>query len=599
MCLGDILLSNKFKRGSHLKSQSFIFVITAGLIILVSSGCSKKQDANERVLNVVVSGDIKGFDPINASDIGSTSQIAKIYEGLLTYHWLKLPYELIPNLAEDMPVISNNGMTYTFKIRKGVYFQDDIAFPGGKGREVEASDFVYSIKRLADSKNQSTGWWLLDGKIKGLNEWRKKYESLPIVNYDEEVAGLRAIDKYTLEFQLVKEFPQFLYSLAMSFTSVVSKEVVAKYGAQFLNHPVGTGPYVLPVFDQGKRLVFTKNPTFREKFYPSDASPEFKHLLGDAGKKLPLVDKIIVNVMVESQPAWLKFNKGEIDYLTIPKDNFSSTIVDNKLSEPMAKKGMKLTITPGLDVYYIGFNFDHKIFQNINLRRAMSLAYDIDTANQLFYNNTAFSAQSVSPPGIAGNVESFKNQWRGPNLELAKKTLALAGYPDGKGLPEITLDTTSSTTARQRAEYIQKQMEKIGIKIKIIANLSPEYQAKVKKREVQMFDYGWIGDYPDTENFLQIFYGPNSSPGANISNYNNPKFNKDFEAAVRMQNSPERTARYEKLNQMLAEEAVAIFTVHTQIYTLQQGWLKNFHDTDFIHDFYQYLNIDLIEKQKF
>lgn len=531
-----------------------------------------------------------------ASDVGSAAQIAKIYEGLLTYHWLKLPYELIPNLAEAMPDISKDGLTYTFKIRPGVFFQDDAAFPGGKGRELVAADFVYSIKRHADSKNQSTGWWLFDGKIQGLNEWREKYAKLPTVNYDEEVEGIKALDKYTLQFKLAKVFPQFLYALAMPFSYVVAKEAVDKYGKEFINHPVGTGPYVLPVFDQGKRLVFTKNPTFREKFYPTEASPEFKHMLVDAGKKLPFLDKIVVDVMVESQPAWLKFNKGEVDYLNIPKDNFSTTIVGNKLSKEMQDKGISLAITPALDVYFYGFNFDQKIFQNINLRKAMSLAFDQKMLNELFYNNTGVPAESSAPPGVAGNVPSFKNEWKGPNLELARKKLAEAGYPEGKGLPEITLDTFSSTSARQKAEFFQKQMEKIGIKIKVVTNLNPELQAKIKKRSVMMIDYGWIGDYPDTENFLQIFYGPNSSPGANSANYNNPEFNKGYEVVAKMQDSPERTKMYEKLNQFLANEVVAIFTVHTQSYMLEQKWVRNYHDSDFIFDFHQYLNVDQKEK---
>jgi oligopeptide transport system substrate-binding protein len=531
-----------------------------------------------------------------ASDVGSAAQIAKIYEGLLTYHWLKVPYELIPSLAEEMPVISKDGLTYTFKIRKGVHFQDDPAFSGGKGRELEAEDFVYSIMRHADMKNQSTGWWVFDGKIIGLNEWRTKNEKIPAANYDEVVEGVKALDKYTLQIKLAKVFPQFLYALAMPHSFVVAREVVAKYGKEFINHPVGTGPFLMPVYDQGKRLVFTKNPTFREKLFPSDASPAYKHMLSYAGKKLPLVDKIIVDISVESMPSWLRFNKGELDYISISKDNFSTAVVGNKLSKELSDKGMSLQITPGLDVYFIGFNFDHKIFQNINLRRAMSLAFDQKTCNELFYNNTGFQAESVAPPGIAGNDPAFKNPWRGPNIELAKKYLAQAGYPDGKGLPEITLDTFSSTSARQKGEFFQKQMEKIGIKIKIVTNLSPELQAKIKKRSTMLIDYGWIGDYPDTENFLQIFYGPNSSPGANSANYNNPEFNKQYEIISKMQDSPERTALYTKLNQYLANEVVAIFTVHTQSYILQQKWLKNFHDSDFVFDFHQYLDVDVKEK---
>ena len=569
-------------------------LVTASLL----SGCAKKQDASERVLNIVSPAEIKGFDPIMADDLYSGREIGKIYEGLLAYHWLKVPYELVPNLAEVMPEVSKDGITYTFKIRKGVVFQDDAAFPNGKGRELEASDFVYSIKRLADSKNQANGWWILDGKLKGLNEWRDKNANLPATNYDEEVVGLKAIDKYTLQFQLAKPFPQFLYALAMGFTAVVPKEVVAKYGKEFINHPVGTGPYVLPKFDQGKRITYTKNPTFREKLYPSEASPELKHLLADAGKKLPLVDKIVVHVMVESQPGWLKFNKGELDYYSIPKDNFASAIKDNKLSADLEAKGIVLSITPLLDLTYTGFNFENKLFQNTKLRRAMALAFDEGKSNELFYNNTSFSAQGAIPPGIAGQNKDYKNPYKGPNLDAAKKMLAEAGYPEGKGLPEITYDIPDSTTSRQSGEFFQKQMEQIGIKIKISASPWPEFQAKLKKRAVQMFGAAWGADYPDAENFLQLFYGPNSSPGSNSTNYNNPVFNKDFETAVVMQDSPERTALYEKLNKFLAEEMVVIFNMHRQSYTLQQGWLRNYHSSDLNHDAYQYLNIDTAKKEE-
>lgn len=580
-----------------MKMRNILLAMTL-VIASILSGCAKKQDASERVLNIVSPAEIKGFDPIMSDDLYSGREIGKIYEGLLAYHWLKVPYELIPNLAESMPEVSKDGITYTFKIRKGVVFQDDAAFPNGKGREVEASDFVYSIKRLADSKNQANGWWILDGKLKGLNEWRDKNANLPATNYDEEVVGLKALDKYTLQFQLAKPFPQFLYALAMGFTAVVPKEVVAKYGKEFINHPVGTGPYVLPKFDQGKRITYTKNPTFREKFYPSDASPEFKDLLADAGKKLPLVDKIVVHVMVESQPGWLKFNKGELDYYAIPKDNFASAIKDNKLTADLEAKGIILTISPLLDLTYTGFNYENKLFQNTKLRRAMALAFDEGKSNELFYNNTSFSAQGAIPPGIAGHDKNYKNPYKGPNIEAAKKMLAEAGYPEGKGLPEILYDIPDSTTSRQMGEFFQKQMEQIGIKVKISASPWPEFQAKLKKRGVQMFGAAWGADYPDAENFLQLFYGPNSSPGSNSSNYNNPAFNKQFEAAVMMQDSPARTALYEKLNKFLAEEVVVIFNMHRQSYTVKQGWLRNYHSSDLNHDLYQYLNVDTAKKEE-
>lgn len=578
-----------------MKMQNILLtVMSASLLVFL--GCTKKQDANERVLNLVSITEIKGYDPIMANDLYSGREISKIYEGLLSYHWLKIPYELQANLAAAMPEASKDGLTYTFKIRQGVKFQDDIAFPDGKGREVEANDFVYSIKRLADTKNQAEGWWVLDGKLKGLNEWRDKNSRLPAANYDEEVEGLRALDKYTLQFKLSKPFPQFLYALAMPYTFVVAKEVVAKYNKEFINHPVGTGPFYLTKFDQGKRITYFKSPTFRDTFYPSDASPEFKHLLGDAGKKLPLVDKVVVNVIIESQPAWLKLNKGEIDTYAIPKDNFAATVKDNKLTPELLSKGLDLSITPLLDLTYTAFNYDHKLFQNSKLRKAMFMAFDEEKSNELFYNKTAFPAQGVIPPGIAGNIKDYKNPFKGLNIEGAKKMLAEAGYPGGKGLPEITYDISDSTTSRQMAEFFQKQMEQIGIKIKIQASPWPEFLAKQKKRSLQMFGAAWGADYPDAENFLQLLYGPNASPGSNNSNYNNPQFNKDFEAAVVMQDSPQRTALYEKLNKFLAEEAVLMFNNHRQSYSLTQGWLKNYHYPDLNHDYVQYLNVDTAKK---
>jgi len=178
--------------------------------------CTKSFRREEgKVLNIVSVSGVKGFDPIYANDRYSNNEVSRVYETLLQYHYLKRPFELVPNLAAEMPKVSSDGLTYTFKILKGVLFHDDKAFPEGKGRELVASDFVYSIKRLADPKLQGLGWWLLDGKILGLNEWREKYKAQDFSNYDEDVAGLKALDKYTIQFKLAKPFPQFLYSLAM------------------------------------------------------------------------------------------------------------------------------------------------------------------------------------------------------------------------------------------------------------------------------------------------------------------------------------------------------------------------------------------------
>jgi len=580
-------------------------ILNAALLILIiinMASCTKKVDTSEKVLNLAVRSKVKGMDPIYANDMYSSNEVARVYEGLLEYHYLTRPYTLVPNLAESLPAVSKNGMVYTFKIKKGVLFHDDKAFEGGLGRELTAEDFVYSIKRLADPKLQSLGWWILDGKIKGLNEWRDKYADLPKVDYTEEVEGVKAVDKYTLQFTLEKSFPQFLYSLAMPFTFAVPKEAVDLYGKEFLNHPVGTGPFILPMFKQSNKIVYTKNTKFRKKYYPSTASEEFKKagFLEDAGKELPLVDKIVVNIIIEDQPRWLNFQKGKIEYLGIPKDNFDSAITPSRdLSPDFIAKGINLLVSPSLDVTYTAFNHDNKLFSNVNLRRAMSLAFDINKANNLFYNNNAMPAQSIVPPGIAGNIKGYVNPYRGPNVEKAKQVLVEAGYPNGEGLPEITYDCPSSTVSRQIGEYFKKQMAQIGITIKVVQNPWPELQKKILNRTVMTYGIAWGADYPDAENFLQLLYGPNKSPGANGSGYNNEEFNQLYKSASVMQDSPQRTALYEKMNRIAAEQGPWIYGVHRQGFVLHHAWLKNYINADFNSGQAQYLNVDLKEKEKF
>ncbi len=577
-----------------------ICALLSGLMLFTS--CTKKVDTSEKVLNLAVTAEVKGMDPIYANDKYSSNEIARIYEGLLEYHYLKRPYTLVPNLAESLPVVSADGLTYTFKIRKGVKFQDDAAFDGGKGRELVAEDFVYSIKRLADPKLQGLGWWLLEGKIKGLNEWREKNSEKDVVDYSEVIEGLKATDSHTLVFKLNKPFPQFLYSLAMPFTFVVSKEVVTKYGDNFLNHPVGTGPFMLKggEFKQtSKRLTYVKNPTFRKKAFPVEASEEFKPMLSDAGKDLPLLDKVVVNIIRESQPRMLQFKKGKVDYNSVDKDNFDSMIVAGKsLSKELLDKGIDLEVSPSLDVTYTAYNHDMKLFQNTNLRRALALAYDVEEMNKLFNNGTALPAQSVIPPGIAGYMKNYKSPYRSKNLKLAKELLAKAGYKDGKGLPEITYDCPSASTSRQIGELIKKQLAEIGVNIKVQQNTWPELQKKITKRQVMLYGIAWGADYPDAENFLQLLYGPNKAPGANGSGYDNPEFNTLFKKAAVMQDSPERTALYEKLNRIAAEEVPWIYGVHRQGYTLKHSWLKNYMSTDFEAGQAQYINIDLNKKKE-
>ncbi len=577
-------------------ARAFFFLLATAVVV----GCSRQQNFDEKVLNLVTPQKVKGYDPIYSSDMYSNNEVGKVYEGLLEFHYLKRPYELVPNLAESMPTVSADGLTYTFKLKKGVLFQDDECFPGGKGRELKSDDVLYSLRRLADPKLQSTGWWLVDGKIAGLNQWREKHAQTGKPDYAEAIEGLKKVDDYTLQFKLVKPFPQFLYALAMPFTFIVPREAVEKYGAEFQNQPVGTGPFTLDYFDDSNKITYHRNKTFREKLYPSEGevTDEAAGLLADAGKRLPLVDKIVVHVQVESQPQWLEFQKGNTDMIN-PRDNFEQAVKGTELLPAFADKGVKLSMNPMLDVTYIGFNNSDPLFKdNLKLRRALSLAYDRNESNKLFYQNTAVPAQSPVPPGVAGYKKDFQNPWVKRDVELAKKLLAEAGYPGGKGLPVLKYETVSSTIARQMGEFFVKQMADIGVKAQIVTNTWPELINKSNKKNAQLIAMAWGADYPDAENFLGLLYGPNEAPGSNHSNFKNPEYDRLFAQASVMQDSPERTALYEKLMEMAAEQVPWIYGVHRASIFLIHGWVKNYKYIEFDHLRSQYLNVDLEVKKE-
>ncbi|HXH29763.1 MAG TPA: ABC transporter substrate-binding protein [Bacteriovoracaceae bacterium] len=572
--------------------------LTALMLTLWS--CSKEKKFDEREIHLVSPEKIFGYDPIHASDLYSGNEMGKVYEGLYEFHPFKRPYVLMPNLAESLPTVSPDGLTYTFQIKKGVLFHDSPAFPEKIGRELKADDVIYSLKRLADPKLSAKGWWLFDEKIAGLNEWRTKYTATESTVYEEEIEGLKKIDDYSFQIKLKKPYPQFLYALAMPYSFIVAREAVNHFGKEFLNHPVGTGPFVLESFDQSNKIVYLKNPKFREKLYPGEGEEgdDKLGLLADVGKRIPLVDKIVVHIQVEAQPKWLSFQKAKVDLLELKDSHIEQSVLGKDIRPEHKAKGMRLFLNPQLDVTFFAFNHEDPLFKNKKLRQAMSLAYNRAEANKLFYAGSAFEAQSVIPPGMAGYRKEFKNPFVKYDLDLAKRLLSEAGYPGGKGLPAITVQTRNETVARQIIEHFAKSMNTIGIKINVGMNTWPELVNKVTKKQHQMYTMAWGADYPDAENFLGLLYCPNQSPGSNGANYCNPEFDAGFAQATMLQETPERTAMYEKMNEMVANEVPWIFGFNRTKFYLAHAWLKNFKFMEFNHSQFQYLNVDLEVKKE-
>ena len=594
-------LSGFLKVFANASGRGFSVILAIGIVsTLLTTGCTKKVDDKDTTIYAVLIQNVKGLDPARASDLYSSTAIAQLYEGLLEYNYLKRPYELQPALAEAMPIVTDNGLTQTFKIKKGILFQDNAAFTGSKGRELTAADFIYSFKRLADPKINSDGFWIFDGKIKGLNEWADGMKNGK-TNYDTPVEGLSAPDKYTLVIRLIKPYYQLYNVLAMSYASVVPREATEKYGAEFLNNPVGTGPFALlkaSDWIRGSKITFTKNPTYRQELYPTEGEPgdKEKGLLADAGKRLPFADHLVFSELPEDQPRWQNFMKGNFDFAEIPNDNFDGAVKkDNphEVAEVLAKKGVVMDITASPDVTYHAFNLKDPILgKSKELRHAMALASDSATELAKFKNNRGVVAQGPVPPGLDGYDADYKNPLQIHDLEKAKAALTKAGFPEGKGLQELTYETLADSKSRQVSEFFAQTMSKIGIKININQNSWPQFQEKIKGGRAQMFGLAWGADYPDGQNFFQLFYSKNMSPGPNDTSFQNAEFDKIYEESLTLAPGAARTALYKKLRDIVVEESPWIFGAHRQTFHVVHGWVNNFKWNDIQNDVYKYMRVD-------
>jgi len=575
-------------KSTLLNGKTFFFgILTAAALLF---GCKGSKQDSSKVLRLPMVADAKTFDPALVSDYYSAIVTSMVYEGLVEYDYHKRPHELRPLLAESMPEISRDGLTYTFKIRSGVRFVDHKAFAEGKGREVTAKDFVYSLLRIADPKLTSESFWTLDGHVVGLNEWRDEQGKAEKTNYDVVVPGIVALDDRTLQIKLKQKYPQLMFVLAMPSGFVVAREVVEALGTAFVNQPVGTGPYKLVDWQRNSRLTFERNPNFRGQAFVNESGVE------EPTKIMPFVDRVEYHVFVEESTGWLSFKSSRLEYNAIPKDNFAEAVnpATKELVESYVNAGITLYKNPEADITYTAFNMEDPIIKKggANLRKAIALAVDKNKSIELFRNGRAVLAHSPIPPTLAGYDERFKNPYAEFNLELAKQYLAQAGFPEGKGLPELVYETSQGTTSRQMAEKLQTELAAIGIKLKISANQFRELTQKINDKKAQMWGIAWLADYPDAENFLQLLYGKNQSPGPNGSNFDNAEYNKLYEQVRGMADSPERRKLIGQMNAVFVKELPWVLESHRIGYTLTMPWLKNFKEGYMGSSIAKFLDID-------
>lgn len=418
-------------------------------------------------------------------------------------------------------------------------------FAGGKGRKVLASDFKYSFSRIIDPKTASSGAWIFNDKVSGNDAFMAPNDSTFII-------------------KLKKAFPPFLAILTGQYCSVIPFEVAEKYGKEFRTHPIGTGPFKFKYWKEGEVLVFLKNENYFEK--------------DSLGVRLPYLDAIKATFIPDKQTAFMEFVKKKLDYFNSIDGSYRDDILtkSGKMTNKYAGK-FNLRKGPYLNTEYLGILVDTnlKIVKNSPLkykkvRQAINYAINRERLVKYLRNSIGIPGSAgFVPAGMPGfNLKAVKGYTYNP--EKARQLLKEAGYTNGKGMAEITLSTT--TTYKDLIEFIQGELNNVGIKSKIEVNQSASLREVIAKRQVNFFRGSWIADYADGEIYLSMFYSKNFVPvDPNYTSFSNKEFDKLYESLYKYRNDQERFKLYQKMDQIVMDEAPIVVLFYDEFINLYQN----------------------------
>lgn len=557
---------------------------TVACLLFITSCKPKNTDpsSKEMVLNERLEAKVQTLDPANVGDTTSDGVCKEFYESLYTYDYLKRPEQVVPELATAMPTVSDDGMTYRIGIKQGVFFHDDPCFPDGKGRQLTAHDFVYALKRIANVKTQSKSWFIFDGRVVGLDDFREYTKTCQKwkVDYSKPVEGLSAADDFTLVLKLTRPWPQLIYWLAYVPTAPMAKEAVDYYGEDIVTHPVGTGPFILKKWYRGVYMEAVRNPNYRVNLYPSEGAPGDAEagLLADAGKCLPFIDRVYWRVIVEDQPRWLLLMRGDIDINSIPKDNFGQAVsMGSELTDEMKQRNMKLKLFDEPSTFWLGMNMNDPVLGNNKpLRYAISYAIDRKKFIDIILSSKGKPAYGFIPLVMDG-YDKTAEDWSPSRYdpEKARACFKEAEVLNGGPIPKLRLAIgRTGTVQKQTLQFLSRSFSEIGLQVEIELYDWPTFLEKLRNSSHQLFFTGWMADYPDAESFLQCFYSPNAS-WPNSTNFRSPAFDAIYEKASVMQDCPERTELYRQAQRIVLEEMPCAFIYHRVGYIIHHGWLEN------------------------
>jgi peptide/nickel transport system substrate-binding protein len=519
-------------------------LIALSLFLLIIAGCRNLNSttSDKTVFRYNESSGVTSLDPAFASNQANIWACNQLYNGLVSLNDHLTPE---PSIAKSW-TISPDGKTYSFILRSDVYFHSNKSL--SKTRKVVASDFVYSFNRLIDPKVASPGGWIFN-----------------FIEQDtiKNTLNVQAINDTLLSIQLKESYPPFLGLLSSIYCSVVPHEAVEFYGKDFRKNPVGTGPFKFFKWFERSALVFHKNETYFEK----DVN----------GNQLPYLDAVMISFIPDKQSAFMEFLKGKLDLISGLDASYKDDLLNKNGSiKSKYKDKFKVLTSSYLNTEYLGFALElneqtnNNPLNDIRIRKAINYAFDRDKMIRYLRNNMA-------TPGIAGFVPNGSPGFNTPsnygynyNPDKAKTLLKEAGYPNGEGLPIITMSTTNSY--QDLCEFIQGQLAEIGIKVKVEVNQAAQHRQMVSKHQLSWFRGSWIADYADPENYLSLFYSKNKSPnGPNYTHFDSKLYDAEYEAAMRIQNDSIRSIKYHQLDSIIMSEAPIVVLYYDKVLRLYQN----------------------------
>lgn len=517
------------------------FAFWACFLLFFTSCYNSRQEKGHYFHYNEVDG-IASLDPAFAKNRSTMWSVHQLYNTLVE---VDSQLHTTPSLANRWTV-SEDRTTYTFYLRNDVFFHNDDAFPGGKGRRMTAKDVVYSFNRLLDKAIASPGSWIFNGKVDSLQPFT-------------------AVDDTTFILKLLRPYNPILGILSMQYCSIVPREAVEKWGSDFRRHPVGTGPFQFVAWEEGQALILKRN----EIYFERDSS----------GNRLPYLQGLKVSFNDSRATEFLLFRQGKLDFINDIDPSFKDEVLTKRgLLRKEWQGKIMLQTHPYLNIEYFGLLVDstsslvkasptrvRKIRQAIN--------YGIDREKMVLYmrNSLGIPAQAGFIPAGLPSFDSTIVRGYHYDPQLARKLLAEAGY-DKKAIP-VTLLTTPVYAST--ADYIARQLQEVGLKIQVEIVQKSLLLEMTSTSRALFFRASWIADYPDAENYLSVFYSKNPAP-PNYTRYNNPRFDALFEQALLEKNDSARYALYQQADQLIINDAPVVPLWYDVVVRVVQPWVSGF-----------------------